>query len=123
MKAEVFRLGYNGIGSAGKEEREQILPYRTPELAAKACGLKLCTDACGKTKSIGRHAHTDGLVFEHPETYKDDPVRGGLLYRTAKVHKGEVTIWWHFWTEKSDPPVVYFVPVDMLMPITAPGTA
>lgn len=123
MKAEVYRLGYLGIGSAGKEEREQILPYRMPELAARACGLTLCYGMCGKTKSIGHHAHTDNLRFGEPETYKDDPVRDGLKYRTAAVHKEEATIWWHFWTEKSDPPVVYFIPVDMVMPITASGTA
>lgn len=122
MKAEAYRLGYLGIGSAGKEEREQILPYQTPQLAARACGLTICADACGKTKSIGRHAHTDNIVFGEPMSY-EDVTKSGLKYRKAIVHKGEATIWWHFWTEKNDPPVVYFVPVDMLMPITAPGTA
>ncbi|GEM_PF-2796666 len=122
MTADVFRLEFLDIKRDGGRSRDQVLLYPTPELAAKACGLVLCTDECGKTKSIGRHAHTPKLVFEAPEEYQD-VARGGLKYRRCMVHRGEVTIWWHLWTEKSDPPVVYFVPVDMITPITAPGTA
>ena len=102
----------------------QFLFYPTAEQCAQTLGMKICTDlSCQRhDQKLGPHSHTDDLPFGGAQGYPEDDVeRAGLRFRQCTLHGGEVTIVWHFWTKRSDPPVVYYVKADIVIPTARGG--